>query len=53
MDETRNAWKEHLALIGENAFQSAYSKPYDPELLSALLSAVAAMISENDEAHSR
>ena len=51
MDKTRTAWKEHLALIGENAFQTVYSKPYDPELLSALLAAVAAMIAENDEAH--
>ena len=65
MDKTREAWKDHLVLIGEEAFQSAYEKALDKlapdgnfsqEELNkansmAMLEAVAAMIVENDIAH--
>lgn len=51
MNETLEAWKEHLALVGETAFQASHPGDYDEDLVSALIHATAAMIAENDEAH--
>lgn len=65
MDKTREAWKEHLVMIGEATFHSAHEKALN-EIASdgnfsqmawneansiAILDAVAAMIVENDTAH--
>ena len=65
MDETRNAWKGHLVMIGEEAFHSAHEKvlnelapdgnfsekEWNEANSMAMLEAVAAMIVENDNAH--
>ena len=51
MDKTREAWKEHLVMVGETAFQSSHPGDYDEDLVSALIHATAAMIAENDAAH--
>ena len=51
MNETLEAWKGHLALVGETAFQASHPGDYDEDLVSALIHATAAMIAENDAAH--